>query len=189
MAYMMQHLKMSIMDAYLFTRARRLNGKSTTISFLIPSSFTTPCFPASPLLALPALISTRRIRGTVADIGPVLIQPNLRFFHELFGWEVELARREEDERTNMVHHQQARKGEGGLVEGLSGLEVGGKKREIMYSWPSFCRDLVSFRANPSSSFSLFLFPSSPRTPTSSVSSSLFLFVVDDRSPLLLALSA
>ena len=26
---------------------------------------------------------------------PVLIQPNLRFFHELFGWEVELARREE----------------------------------------------------------------------------------------------
>ncbi|EIW69112.1 hypothetical protein TREMEDRAFT_44314 [Tremella mesenterica DSM 1558] len=66
MAYIMQHQKIGLMDAYLLTRARRLN---------------------------------------------VLIQPNLRFFHELFGWEVELARREGDE------------------------------RRILYSWPSFCRDL------------------------------------------------
>jgi dual specificity MAP kinase phosphatase len=46
----------------------------------------------------------------------VLIQPNLRFFHELFGWEVELAKREAWE---------------------------GRPRRIVYSWPSFCRDLVS----------------------------------------------
>jgi len=70
-AYMMQQQRMGLMDAYLLTRARRLN---------------------------------------------VLIQPNLRFFHELFGWEVELARREAEENNGM-------------------------RRRILYSWPSFCRDL------------------------------------------------
>ena len=79
MAYMMQHLRLGLMDAYLLTRARRLN---------------------------------------------VLIQPNLRFFHELFGWEVELARREEEA---------IRRGEMEIEE----------RRRIYYSWPSFCRDLVS----------------------------------------------
>lgn len=78
-------------------------------------------------------------------IWAVLIQPNLRFFHELFGWEVELARREEDERARMMQQQQqqAQDQERGLEAGVEGLELRGRKREIMYSWPSFCRDLVS----------------------------------------------
>ena len=81
MAYLMQYENMGLMDAYLLTRARRLN---------------------------------------------VLIQPNLRFFHELFGWEVELARKEEG------------KAGGGTVSELG-------RRRIMYSWPAFCRDIVSCR--------------------------------------------
>jgi dual specificity MAP kinase phosphatase len=85
MAYLMQYQKMGLMDAYLLTRARRLN---------------------------------------------VLIQPNLRFFHELFGWEVELAKREEEElRSN-----------GGAGD------AGVRSRRIMYSWPAFCRDIVSCRS-------------------------------------------
>jgi hypothetical protein len=93
---MMQHLKMGLMDAYLVTRARRLN---------------------------------------------VLIQPNLRFFHELFGWEVELAR--EEERIIEQRRKEAR--EAGVLDpealALAGLEEG--RRRIYYAWPSFCRDLVS----------------------------------------------
>ena len=69
----------------------------------------------------------------------VLIQPNLRFFHELFGWEVELARQEQQElesqRENIMIN--------GIPDAsaMSIQEVGG--RRIYYSWPSFCRDLVS----------------------------------------------
>lgn len=70
----------------------------------------------------------------------VLIQPNLRFFHELFGWEVELARREEDERQRLAAQmrEQGLTGKDGDIESPAGR----KKREILYSWPSFCRDLV-----------------------------------------------
>lgn len=74
----MQYHRMGLMDAYLLTRARRLN---------------------------------------------VLIQPNLRFFHELFGWEVELAKKEAEE---------ARVSGGVVIP-----------RRIVYSWPAFCRDIVS----------------------------------------------
>lgn len=91
---MMQHLKMGLMDAYLVTRARRLN---------------------------------------------VLIQPNLRFFHELFGWEVELAREEE----RIIAQRRKEANDAGVLdpEALAGLEEG--RRRIYYAWPSFCRDLVS----------------------------------------------
>lgn len=70
----------------------------------------------------------------------VLIQPNLRFFHEMFGWEVELVRREMalgSERRRAAEAQ-------GVVDQqeLDRLEKEGV-RTIMYSWPSFCRDLVS----------------------------------------------
>jgi len=34
MAYMMQHLRMGLMDAYLMTRARRLNGPLIRALFL-----------------------------------------------------------------------------------------------------------------------------------------------------------
>lgn len=83
----MQYHKMGLMDAYLLTRARRLN---------------------------------------------VLIQPNLRFFHELFGWEIELARKEAEE-MKAAHMASA---------GGSGMADMGQRR-IMYSWPAFCRDIVS----------------------------------------------
>jgi hypothetical protein len=73
----------------------------------------------------------------------VLIQPNLRFFHELFGWEVELARREEDERQRIAEHMR-QEGVTAGPDGDVGSPGGPKKREILYSWPSFCRDLVSF---------------------------------------------
>jgi dual specificity MAP kinase phosphatase len=93
---------MGLMDAYLLTRARRLN---------------------------------------------VLIQPNLRFFHELFGWEVELARKEaEDARVAREAQAQARAnaGEGGDMPMLDGQDpVIPEPRRITYSWPAFCRDLVS----------------------------------------------
>ncbi|WWC69001.1 uncharacterized protein I206_102937 [Kwoniella pini CBS 10737] len=82
----------------------------------------------------------------------VLIQPNLRFFHELFGWEVELARQEEEilskkieEAQNLgVRDEQALKliienGDSSVYSDTS-LKHNGRRR-IMYSWPSFCRDL------------------------------------------------
>ena len=70
--------------------------------------------------------------------GPVLIQPNLRFFHELFGWEVELAREEESIIEQRRQEMQAT----GMVDedALKMLEEG--KTWIDYSWPVFCRDLV-----------------------------------------------
>jgi dual specificity MAP kinase phosphatase len=76
----------------------------------------------------------------------VLIQPNLRFFHELFGWEVELARREEDDRQRLMAQmrEQGLVGPDGVVESPGAR----KKREILYSWPSFCRDLVSRLTTP-----------------------------------------
>jgi dual specificity MAP kinase phosphatase len=111
----MQYLHMSLMDAYLVTRARRLNGSFT---------FTTCQL------------------GQISD-DVVLIQPNLRFFHELFGWEVELARREEDERQRIAEHMR-QEGVTAGPDGDVGSPGGPKKREILYSWPSFCRDLVSF---------------------------------------------
>ena len=69
----------------------------------------------------------------------VLIQPNLRFFHELFGWEVELAREEEAIIEQRRKEMQAT----GMVdeEALKALEE--NKRRICYSFPTFCRDLVS----------------------------------------------
>lgn len=95
MAYLMKYRYMGLMDAYLMTRARRLN---------------------------------------------VLIQPNLRFFHELFGWEVELARAEALER--------ARKRREATLQGVrdqSALALldDPPQRRILYSWPTFCRDVVS----------------------------------------------
>jgi dual specificity MAP kinase phosphatase len=74
---------------------------------------------------------------------PVLIQPNLRFFHELFGWEVELARREAEDRQRLADQMRQQ----GLTAGPGGDIVspgGPTKREILYAWPSFCRDLVSY---------------------------------------------
>lgn len=51
---------------------------------------------------------------------PVLIQPNLKFLHELLGWEVETKASETSDPS-------------------------ARKAEILqrYSWPSLCRDLVS----------------------------------------------
>ncbi|KLT41067.1 hypothetical protein CC85DRAFT_248296 [Cutaneotrichosporon oleaginosum] len=94
MAYLMKYRRMGLMDAYLMTRARRLN---------------------------------------------VLIQPNLRFFHELFGWEVELARAEAEERA-------ARKREAieaGVRDpsALALLDREPPPRKILYTWPTFCRDV------------------------------------------------
>lgn len=71
----------------------------------------------------------------------MLIQPNLRFFHELFGWEVELARMEAEER-------EARKREA-IAAGvrdpaaLALLDREPPPRKILYTWPTFCRDVVS----------------------------------------------
>ncbi|KAK8861357.1 hypothetical protein IAR55_002176 [Kwoniella newhampshirensis] len=68
----------------------------------------------------------------------VLIQPNLRFFHELFGWEVELARQEEE--LGKKRREEAERNGVRDPEALR-LAMEGDKRRIMYSWPSFCRDL------------------------------------------------
>ncbi|WWD16740.1 hypothetical protein CI109_101171 [Kwoniella shandongensis] len=68
----------------------------------------------------------------------VLIQPNLRFFHELFGWEVELARQEEE--LGRKRREEAERSGVRDPEALR-LAMEGEKRRIMYSWPSFCRDL------------------------------------------------
>ncbi|WVQ78690.1 hypothetical protein IAT38_000777 [Cryptococcus sp. DSM 104549] len=67
----------------------------------------------------------------------VLIQPNLRFFHELFGWEVELARQEE---SAALARREAAVREGVRDEEALRL-IEGEKRKITHSWPSFCRDL------------------------------------------------
>ncbi|WVF66835.1 hypothetical protein IAT40_001577 [Kwoniella sp. CBS 6097] len=73
----------------------------------------------------------------------VLIQPNLRFFHELFGWEVELARQEEE--MSRQRGDIAAEGTGNpkalklSIDGSNHQEV--EPRRIVYSWPSFCRDL------------------------------------------------
>ncbi|KAK4688792.1 hypothetical protein P7C73_g1321, partial [Tremellales sp. Uapishka_1] len=91
-AYMMQFQKMGLMDAYLLTRARRLN---------------------------------------------VLIQPNLRFFHELFGWEVELARQEELD----IQERKLRAANAGVRDPEALRLLDEERRRMMYSWPSFCRDL------------------------------------------------
>jgi dual specificity MAP kinase phosphatase len=94
MAYLMKYQHMGLMDAYLMTRARRLN---------------------------------------------VLIQPNLRFFHELFGWEVELARTEAVERERRRREAV----EMGVRDPKALALLDGEPRRILYSWPTFCRDLVS----------------------------------------------
>ena len=82
----------------------------------------------------------RGFRETVKLTHIVLIQPNLRFFHELFGWEVELAREEEA----IIKQRRQEMEATGMVdeEALKQLEEG--KRRIVYAWPTFCRDLVSF---------------------------------------------
>ncbi|WVQ94444.1 hypothetical protein IAU59_001523 [Kwoniella sp. CBS 9459] len=74
----------------------------------------------------------------------VLIQPNLRFFHELFGWEVELARQEEENarQQNSAAEQVGLGNPKALrltIDGSEHKEV--EPRRIAYSWPSFCRDL------------------------------------------------
>lgn len=87
----------------------------------------------------------------------MLIQPNLRFFHELFGWEVELARREQEEEEAEAAKAQATSGKGHSVHKSTAAAIAGPNltaasctiagkrgaRRIMYSWPAFCRDLVS----------------------------------------------
>lgn len=90
----MKYENMGLMDAYLMTRARRLN---------------------------------------------VLIQPNLRFFHELFGWEVELARAEEEERAALKRQAEA----SGVRDAAALALLDKDARRILYSWPTFCRDVVS----------------------------------------------
>ncbi|OCF45047.1 hypothetical protein I317_01098 [Kwoniella heveanensis CBS 569] len=82
----------------------------------------------------------------------VLIQPNLRFFHELFGWEVELARQEEETSrqqgtTAATAEDTEQQGRGRSPQALK-LTIDGsdhrqqiERRRIVYSWPSFCRDL------------------------------------------------
>lgn len=74
----------------------------------------------------------------------VLIQPNLRFFHELFGWEVELAKREAEAAKS--RREEAEKQGVRDPEALKLIE--GETRKIVYSWPSFCRDLVSLFLSP-----------------------------------------
>ena len=104
----MQYEGMGLMDAYLITRARRLNGE----------------------YSYHFLVAVWLGRDRKADAFSVLIQPNLRFFHELFGWEVELARREMNQASRQDEDDVAATNEKG-------------QRRIVYSWPSFCRDLVS----------------------------------------------
>lgn len=91
----MKYENETLLDAYLMTRCRRLNGMSSRfhLAFVCLTLF-------SPL--------------------PVLIQPNLKFLHELLGWEVETKASETSEPSV-------------------------RKAEILqrYSWPSLCRDLVS----------------------------------------------
>ncbi|WVW79771.1 hypothetical protein I302_101741 [Kwoniella bestiolae CBS 10118] len=82
----------------------------------------------------------------------VLIQPNLRFFHELFGWEVELARQEEELLQRKIQEVKSMgvrdpeairliidNGDSFLYN--EGAKREGGRRRVMYSWPSFCRDL------------------------------------------------
>ncbi|ORX36396.1 hypothetical protein BD324DRAFT_651636 [Kockovaella imperatae] len=94
MAYMMQYHRLGLMDAYLVTRARRLN---------------------------------------------VLIQPNLRFYHELFGWEIELAKRELDDPSCAFTSIPSSYGERSNAPMSLPVIVG--RRNILYCWPSFCREL------------------------------------------------
>ncbi|ODO06333.1 hypothetical protein L198_01565 [Cryptococcus wingfieldii CBS 7118] len=91
-AYMMQHEKLGLMDAYMTCRARRLN---------------------------------------------VLIQPNLRFFHELFGWEVELAKREAEAGKKRRYEAEQK----GVRDPHALKLIEDEPRRIVHSWPSFCRDL------------------------------------------------
>lgn len=72
----------------------------------------------------------------------VLIQPNLRFFHELFGWEVELAKAEE-KALAMKKEEYERNGKHDEAELQAIQRAEEAKRRIYYSWPAFCRDLVS----------------------------------------------
>lgn len=108
MAYLMKYRRMGLMDAYLVTRARRLNGE--------------------------------RMWWIVSN-ATVLIQPNLRFFHELFGWEAELARTEAEEREERRKEAESK----GVrsPEALALLDNELPPRPILYSWPTFCRDVVS----------------------------------------------
>nr|XP_018264408.1 uncharacterized protein I303_02574 [Kwoniella dejecticola CBS 10117]OBR86566.1 hypothetical protein I303_02574 [Kwoniella dejecticola CBS 10117] len=105
----------------------------------------------------------------------VLIQPNLRFFHELFGWEVELARQEEEILNKRLEEAQKlgvrdeqalnlimENGDPSIYPDTPLKHTG--RRRIMYSWPSFCRDLVCvFSARP--------FLSRPSRSSSSIASS------------------
>lgn len=108
----MQYEHMRLMDAYMVCRARRLNGK---------------------------LLCTTWQLSSADFVILVLIQPNLRFFHELFGWEVELAKREAE--AAKARREEAEKQGVRDPEALKLIE--GEARKIIYSWPSFCRDLVS----------------------------------------------
>lgn len=74
-----------------------------------------------------------------SQLTPVLIQPNLRFFHELFGWEVELARNEAEVAEAKRREARAQ----GVLDPSALALVADPPRKIMYTWPTFCRDLVS----------------------------------------------
>lgn len=72
----------------------------------------------------------------------VLIQPNLRFFHELFGWEVELARTEAEAAEAKRREARAQ----GVLDPSALALLSDPPRRILYTWPTFCRDLVSILA-------------------------------------------
>ncbi|WVQ73811.1 hypothetical protein IAR50_003392 [Cryptococcus sp. DSM 104548] len=67
----------------------------------------------------------------------VLIQPNLRFFHELFGWEVELAKREAEAGRKQRYEAEKQ----GVRDPDALRMIEGEPRRIVHSWPTFCRDL------------------------------------------------
>ena len=52
---------------------------------------------------------------------PVLIQPNLRFLHELLGWEIQVMKERKDR----------------------GKEHQASEWMSRYTWPALCRDIVS----------------------------------------------
>jgi dual specificity MAP kinase phosphatase len=138
MAYMMQHRKMGLMDAYLITRARRLNGEFCRYTKQpVPWRVPPDVLFSDPFLS-DHFVVFAAVTPYHACSHPVLIQPNLRFFHELFGWEIELLRQEESELERRC--QEARSA--GMEEAVQFLQAE-EKRRILYTWPAFCRDLVS----------------------------------------------
>ncbi len=99
----MKYQDMSLMDAYLMTRARRLNGEQAEFAAA-----------RAHLLTADAIIL-------------VLIQPNLRFLHELLGWEIQL-------QAERVHRRASTSQE-------SSPQSNQSIKSTVYSWPCLCRDI------------------------------------------------